>query len=88
MELPKFRQSVLIEFSSLRNGIGCGGGVVLDIDTVVTRMAYRTKTPETTRGWKWQIRGINGILKYDWNVETDQECLDNCDINDVKIIEA
>lgn len=71
--LPHFRESVIIKFSSLRNGIGENLGVIFDIDTMVKREAYRVKTDD---GWKWQIKGYNKILLYDHYVETDQEILD------------
>lgn len=72
MELPNFRESVEIEFWSLRNGVGCGGGVILDIDTLVRRICYRVKSGDS---WRWQIKGFNRLPQSDWYAETDQESL-------------
>ena len=44
--LPPFRKAVLIKFSSLRNGVGSGLGVIFDIDTWVERVCYRVKTDD------------------------------------------
>lgn len=83
--LPPLRNSVLIEFWSLRNAIGANGGVVLDVDTKIRREWYRKKT---TDGWKWVIKGYKRLIASEWFLETDQECLDNMEnpTTDVEII--
>ena len=74
MMLPPFRKTVKIKFSSLRNGLGAGLGVIFDIDTMVERDAYRVRVPDGN--WKWQIRGLNKMISWDSFAETDQEILD------------
>ena len=73
MNLPHFRKTVTIKFSSLRNGLGLNLGVIFDIDTVVERKAYRVKTPS---GWQWQIKGLKKLMGWDNFAEQDQEILD------------
>lgn len=73
MGLPHFRKTVKIKFWSLRNGVSDGLGVVLDIDTEVERDAYRVKTED---GWKWQIKGLAQLEKWDYFAVADQEILD------------
>lgn len=73
MKLPKLYRPVKLKFSSLRNGLGSGLGVIFDIDTIVERTAMRIRTKE---GWKWQIKNIRKIIEWDYFVETDQFCLD------------
>lgn len=73
MELPKLRQTVKIRFWSLRNGLGQSMGIIFDIDTKVEREAYRVRTAD---GWKWQIKALRQILRYDPTAETDQDILD------------
>lgn len=73
MELPKLRQTVRIKFWSLRNGVGPTLGVIFDIDTKVEREAYRVRTDD---GWRWQVKALNQIVKYDSSAETDQEIFD------------
>lgn len=79
-DLPPLRKTVTIEFWSLRNDIGPGLGVIFDVDTLVTREAYRTRTTEAdwecAGSWKWQIRGLRKLARYDQYAETDQEILD------------
>ena len=74
MELPKLRQTVKIQFWSLRNGVGAGLGVIHDIDTQVIRDCYRVKDGDS---WKWQIKGYWKLYHNDYAVETDQICLDD-----------
>jgi hypothetical protein len=72
--LPPFFESVEIQFSSLRNKCYPPGyGVVLDVDEIVTREAYRVPCGGS---WKWRIKGFAGLIKYDSCVEQDQEILD------------
>ena len=73
MMLPPYRKSVVIKFSSLRNTVGETLGVCFDMDTVVMREAYRTRTPQ---GWKWQIKGYRKLMEWDHSAITDQEILD------------
>lgn len=73
MKLPPFGKTAVIKFSSLRNGLSDGLGVVCDIDTMVTRRAYRVRAPG---GWKWQIKNYNRLKYWDWTAETDQQVLD------------
>ena len=72
-KLPHLRKTVRVKFWSLRNGIGANLGVIYDIDTMVERDAYRVRADD---GWKWQIKGLNSLLKYDLTAETDQEIFD------------
>ena len=73
MNLPKLYRSVYIKFSSLRNGLGGGGGVIFDIDTKVIQKCRRVKTSD---GWKWQLCSIDNLMEWDYMAETDQEVLD------------
>lgn len=72
MRLPKLYRPIEVSFMSLRNGIGEGGGVIFDIDRMVTRQCMRVATPE---GWKWQICDYRNLLEWDYYTETDQESL-------------
>lgn len=74
MILPKLYAPVLIEFWSLRNGIGAGYGVVFDIDTKVTRKCIRVLSGDS---WCWQIADYYRLREWDCFVEVDQECLSN-----------
>lgn len=73
MILPPLRKTVKIKFWSLRMGLGAGFGVIFDVDTKVEREAYRVRTPS---GWKWQIKGLRMISRYDASAETDQDIFD------------
>ena len=73
MTLPKLYRSVYIKFSSLRNGLGGGGGVIFDIDTKVIQKCRRVKTSD---GWKWQLCSIDNLMEWNYMAETDQEVLD------------
>jgi len=73
MKLPKLYAPVKIKFSSLRNGIGCSGGVIYDIDTIVIRKCRRVLCKG---GWKWQIVNFNWLSNHDYCVHTDKETLD------------
>ena len=75
MNLPKLYSPVLIEFWTLRNGIGSGGGVIFDIDTKVTRKCMRVLGGES---WLWQIVGYIEIREWDHLAEVDQEILSDC----------
>ncbi len=72
MKLPKLYRNVKINFSSLRDGIGRGYGVIFDIDTMVERTVTRVRCKE---GWKWQIKNFGKIIERDCFVGIDQECL-------------
>lgn len=74
MELPVFRKTVNIKFWSLRDGLGESLGVIHDIDTEVERECYRVRDGDD---WRWQIKALNTIGKWDWAAYTDQETLDN-----------
>jgi len=83
MRSPKLYRPVTIKFSSLRNGVGGGLGVIFDIDTMVTRRAVRVLTDN---GWKWQIKDLKILNTYDYYSAEDQYILDNTDINDITVI--
>ena len=71
-KLPKLYRVVEIEFSSLRNGLGSGLGVIFDIDTMVKRHVRRVLGPS---GWCWQIKDLHQLREWDYFVDTDQEVL-------------
>ncbi len=72
MDLPKLYSPVIIEFDSLRNGLGEGMGVIFDIDTKVRRKCMRV----LNRGsWVWQIVNYYDLLEWDYFAYTDQEIL-------------
>ena len=73
MTLPKLHRSVYIKFSSLRNGIGSGLGVIFDIDAMVVQKCRRVRIKG---GWKWQVCSIDNLIEWDYMAETDQEVLD------------
>ncbi|EEJ4681674.1 TPA: hypothetical protein ACI4FL_000056 [Enterobacter roggenkampii] len=50
--LPKLYRVIEVDLDVLRSGIGEGGGVIFDIDTVVKRRVRRVKH---AGGWKWQL---------------------------------
>jgi hypothetical protein len=75
VNLPKFRETVKIKFWSLRPGLGANLGVIFDMDTQVEREAYRVRTDDD---WKWQIKGLRQLKKYDYYAEEDQYILDDC----------
>jgi len=70
--LPKLYRPIKVKFWSLRNGLGQNMGVIFDIDTEVERIVMRVRCAD---GWKWQIQHLPKLLKWDWCVEADQECL-------------
>ena len=72
MNLPKLYSPVTIEFDSLRNGIGAGGGVIFDIDTKVHRKCMRVLHEDS---WVWQIVNYCDLLEWDYFAYTDQEIL-------------
>lgn len=74
MSLPQLRKTIKIKFLSLRNGVGQNFGVILDIDTFVERKAYRIKTDDGS--WRWQIKGLKKLMKWDYFANTDQEIMD------------
>ena len=83
MKLPKLYRVVKIRFSSLRNGIGGCGGVEFDCDEMVERKARRVRT---NAGWKWQIPDLDKLALWDWVADTDQEVLDNSDLEEIEIL--
>lgn len=71
-----------LKFWALRNGVGMNGGVVFDVDTEVT---YLCRVIRIKEGLKWQI--IKNKHQYDEQLmQYDQECLDNYEIYEVKIL--
>jgi hypothetical protein len=72
-KLPKLYRSIYIRFSSLRNGVGSGLGVIFDIDTMVIQKCRRVRTSD---GWKWQLCSVDNLMEWDYMAETDQEVLD------------
>jgi hypothetical protein len=73
MSLPNFRKTVKIKFWSLRNGVGASLGVIHDIDTLVERECYRVRDGDD---WRWQIKALNNIGRYDRSAYTDQDTLE------------
>jgi len=57
----------------LRNGVGPNLGVIFDMDEQVEREAYRVRVED---GWKWQVKGLNTINRYDSTADIDQEVFD------------
>lgn len=76
MELPRLYSPVKIKFWSLRNKLGQNMGVIFDCDEIVERLAMRVRTD---LGWKWQIKNLQSISEWDWDVITDQESLNESD---------
>ena len=72
MNLPKLYRPIYIKFISLRNGVGGGGGVIFDIDTMVIQKCRRVRTLD---GWKWQLCSIDNLMDCDYMAETDEEIL-------------
>jgi len=72
MRLPKLYRPVKIRFSSLRNGVGDGLGVIFDIDTMIERVVIRVLCED---GWKWQLKNLSDLYEWDDFAETDQEIL-------------
>lgn len=82
----KYRQIKKIKFWSLRDDVGASGGVECDIDTLIIRKCQVVRTVD---GLKWQLVKDKQYDSWYTHVnETDQECLDNTNINDVGIIKA
>lgn len=72
VDMPKLGRTVKIKFWSLRNELGNNLGVIFDTDKVVERECRRVRTED---GWKWQIKGLNQLCKYDYYALADQEIL-------------
>lgn len=72
-ELPKLYSPRKIKFWSLRNGVGANMGAYCDCDTLVERTVVRVACPG---GWKWQIKNLGKLYKWDWCAVQDQEILD------------
>ena len=72
MKLPKLYSPVLLEFWTLRNGIGAGGGVIFDIDTKVARKCMRVLHGDS---WAWQIVNYSDLRQWDDRAVVDQEIL-------------
>jgi len=85
-KLPKLYRTVTLRFSSLRNGIGPGLGVIFDIDTMVERKAMRVLRMDRT--WKWQICAKPWEWEYDYFIDTDQDILNEIgtDMDDTEIL--
>ncbi len=83
----KMYRPVTIEFSSLRNGLGSGLGVIFDVDETVKRKVRRVIVDN---GWKWQIINSFNISEWDYFVEQDQDILDEIgmDIKYIKVKEV
>lgn len=79
MNNPKLYRPILIRFSSLRNKVGAGLGVIFDCDEMVERVAMRVRVES---GWKWQIKNLRNIQEYDYYVEEDQFILDEIGSDD------
>ena len=77
----KVRQIKKIKFWSLRDTLGDNYGVCCDSDTLVIR---KCRVVLGKYGLKWQLVK-DEEYKHHYCNETDQECLDNTDINDVEI---
>jgi len=78
----KVRTIKKIKFWSLRPGIGTDLGFIFDEDTEVTRLC-RLVLVES--GLKWQLVK-NNYYKCSYYNEEDQECLNETNYEDVKII--
>jgi hypothetical protein len=78
----KARQIKKIRFNSLRDGLGDGLGVINDIDTQVVR---KCRVVHGEYGLKWQLVKDDEYMHHYCN-ETDQECLNETEINDVEVV--
>ena len=78
----KARQIKKIRFSSLRCDTGEGGGVIFDIDTMVTR---KCRAVIGEYGLKWQLVKDNEYKHHYYN-EVDQECLDEIGSEAVEVV--
>ena len=85
--LPKLYAPTKIRFSSLRNGLGRNGGVIVDMDVDVERTCRRVLCEG---GWKWQLVGCFQLLDSECYQEVnDQEVLDTYGSEiDVEIIKT
>ena len=74
-KLPKLFRVFEVDLDVLRNGIGGGGGVIFDIDTVVKRKVRRVMH---AGGWRWQlVREWLDQESWDYCLEQDRECLEH-----------
>ena len=74
-KLPKLFRVIEVDLDVLRNGIGGGGGVIFDIDTVVKRKVRRVMHDG---GWRWQlVREWLDQESWDYCLEQDRECLEH-----------
>ncbi|QLX24563.1 hypothetical protein [Citrobacter freundii] len=74
-KLPKLFRVIEVDLDVLRNGIGGGGGVIFDIDTVVKRKVRRVMH---AGGWRWQlVREWLDQESWDYCLEQDRECLEH-----------
>ena len=84
MKLPKLYRVVTVEFWGLRAGLGEGYGVIFDIDTKVRRRARRVATKD---GWKWQLAfKKHERVEDDYCIESDVECFNECENDDIQAI--
>jgi len=72
-QLPKLYRVITVDLDVLRNGIGAGGGVIFDIDTVIKLRVRRVLNENG--GWRWVI--ADERYEWEWNccLESDRECL-------------
>jgi len=78
----KVGQIKKIKFNSLRDTLGDNYGVCCDTDTLVVR---KCRVVHGEFGLKWQLVKDFEYMHHYCN-ETDQECLDNGEIDDVEIV--
>lgn len=78
----KVRQVKKVRFNSLRDTISDNYGVCCETDVLVVR---KCRVVLGEYGLKWQLVKDEEYNHHYCN-ETDQECLDNHDINDVEIV--
>jgi len=72
-KLPALRETVTIKFWSLRS-VSTYFGVINDVDTEVERQCYRVRNGDD---WRWKIKSLNALGKYDGSVYVDQDILED-----------
>ena len=78
----KVRQIKKIKFNSLRDTLGDNYGECCDTDTLVVR---KGRVVLGEYGLKWQLVK-DDEYNYHYYNETDQECLDSHELNEVEIV--
>ena len=73
-----------IRFWSLRSSLGCSGGVIFDNDVKVIKKCRLVRVPD---GLKWQLVK-DAEYENSYCNETDQECLNEHDFEDVEIFNS